>query len=83
MTAMSPAVSLNHQMLDASWRVTRDGALVAVVSIADEGGEIVVRAGAASTDPRPYRFESLQAADAFVGDLMTSFSYLGCEVAGA
>jgi len=82
MTAMSPAVSLD-QMLDASWRVTRDGALVAVVSIADEGGEIVVMAGAASTTPRPYRFESWQAADAFVGDLMTSFSYLGCEVAGA
>jgi hypothetical protein len=79
---MSAAVSLDH-LLDASWRVTRDGALVATVSITDEAGEIVVRAGTASSTARPYRFESLQAADAFVGDLMTSFSYLGCEVAGA
>jgi hypothetical protein len=79
---MSAAVTLDHP-LDASWRVTRDGALVAVVSLADEDGEIVVRAGAASSTPRPYRFTSLPAADAFVADLMTSFSYLGCEVAGA
>jgi hypothetical protein len=80
--SMSTAVKLDAS-LDASWRVTRDGALVALVTVSQEHGEVVITAGGASTEPKPYRFDSVQAADEFVGDLMTSFSYLGCEVAGA
>ena len=34
--------------------------------------------GAAKT--KPYRFASLDAADAFVRDLIASFAYLGCDV---
>ena len=32
---------------------------------------------------RPYRFPDLDAADAFVRDLVASFSYLGCQIARA
>lgn len=34
-----------------------------------------------SNTEKPYRFDTLQAADAFLSDLMTSFSYLGCDIA--
>ena len=67
---------------DSSWRITRDGSIVAAVDVRQEGGDVVVVAGAeGSTKPKPYRFPTLQAADAFLTDLMTSFAYLGCEVA--
>ena len=65
---------------DTSWRVTREGADVATVAVRQEQGEVVVVAGTSSTE-KPYRFDSLQAADAFLSDLMTSFSYLGCDIA--
>ena len=32
---------------------------------------------------RPYRFPDRDAADAFVRDLVASFSYLGCQIARA
>jgi hypothetical protein len=77
-------VSVAHSLEvlpDASWRVTREGALVAVIGVIQEHGEVVVSAGGGSGPPKPYRFHSLQDADEFVSDLMTSFSYLGCDVA--
>jgi hypothetical protein len=65
-----------------SWRITREGTDVATVAVRQEQGEVVVVAGTSSTE-KPYRFGSLQAADAFLSDLMTSFSYLGCDIASS
>jgi hypothetical protein len=65
---------------DASWRVTREGAIVAIIGVQQEHGEVVVSASGPSGSATPYRFHSLQDADEFVSDLMTSFSYLGCDV---
>jgi hypothetical protein len=65
-----------------SWRVSRDGAPIAVVGIRRERDDVVVAAkleGAAGK-PRPYRFGTVEDADAFIGDLMTSFAYLGCDI---
>jgi hypothetical protein len=81
-----PAATLSPVLeTDASWRVSRDGAPVALVAIRREGGDVVVDTEitdtAAALDPA--RFASLEAADAFVSDLIASFSYLGCDVARA
>ena len=76
-------VSVAHSLEvvpEASWRVTREGAVVAVVEVMQEHGEVVVSAASPSGAAQPYRFHSLQDADEFVTDLMTSFSYLGCDV---
>jgi hypothetical protein len=78
---MQAAVALDAS-LDSSWSVSREGELVAAVDVRQEGGEVVVVAGPADAPkPKPYRFATLQAADAFLTDLMASFAYLGCEVA--
>ena len=76
---MSTAINLavDH---DASWRVTREGADVATINVRQEQGEVVVLTGTSESE-KPYRFDTLQAADAFLSDLMTSFSYLGCDIA--
>jgi hypothetical protein len=76
---MSAAIQLavDH---DASWRITREGTDVATIDVRQEQGEVVILAGT-STAERPYRFPTLQEADAFLSDLMTSFSYLGCDIA--
>ena len=68
---------------ESSWRISRDGSVVAAVDVRQEGGDVVIHAGPAegSIKPKPYRFGTLQAADSFLTDLMTSFAYLGCEVA--
>ena len=79
---MQSAVSLNGAAPDASWRISREGAVVAVVDVTHEGGAVVVSAGPV-TAPKPHSFGSLQAADAFTTDLLTSFAYLGCEVVKA
>ena len=70
---------------DSSWRVSRDGVPVAVVALCHEGDAVVVAAdvAAAQAGARRHRFETLQAAEAFVGDLIASFGYLGCDVATA
>ena len=69
----------------SSWRVSRDGATVATVALCHEGDGVVVAADLAAgpAGARPHRFETLQAAEAFVGDLIDSFAYLGCDVAAA
>ena len=68
----------------SSWRVSRDGVAVAVVALRREGGDVVVAADlAAAPAARPHRFETMQAAEAFVSDLIASFAYLGCDVAAA
>ena len=76
---MSTAIELAVEQ-DTSWRITREGSDVATVAVRQEKGEVVVVAGTSNTE-KPYRFDSLQAADAFLSDLMTSFSYLGCDIA--
>jgi hypothetical protein len=58
--------------------VTREGTDVATIAVRQEQGEVLVEA---SNTEKPYRFDTLQAADAFLSDLMTSFSYLGCDIA--
>jgi hypothetical protein len=79
---MQTAATLNGAPVDASWRISRDGSVLAVVEIRHEGGAVVVSAGPADA-PKLHSFPSLQAADAFTADLLASFAYLGCEVAKA
>ena len=80
---MEPAAQLADSPA-GTWRISREGALVATVGMRSERGEVVVDAGVEGVvDTKPYRFGSVEAADAFIGDLMTSFAYLGCDVAAA
>jgi len=72
----------------AEWRVQRDGAPFAKVSTHSDGAAIVVSTlllgpGGHPEQVRPYRFPDSNAAEAFVRDLVASFSYLGCQVAQA
>jgi hypothetical protein len=55
------------------------------VALRHEGSGVVVAAdlAASSTGARPHCFDTLQAAEAFVSDLIASFAYLGCDVAAA
>jgi hypothetical protein len=54
------------------------------VALRHEGSDVVVAADlAAAPAVQPHRFGTLQAAEAFVGDLIASFAYLGCDVAAA
>lgn len=66
---------------DSSWRISLDGSVVAVVDVRHEGGEVVV--DTAVDGVAPLTFDTLQAADSFLEDLMTSFAYLGCDVSRA
>jgi GTP-dependent phosphoenolpyruvate carboxykinase len=78
-SGMSTAIQIavDH---DTSWRVSREGSDVATIAVRQEQGEFLVVTGISNTE-KPYRFDTLQAADAFLSDLMTSFSYLGCDIA--
>ena len=67
------------------WEVQSDGALVANVISRPDGAEIVVTAevfhrGREATVTKPHRFADADAASSFVGDLVASFAYLGCQV---
>jgi len=64
----------------ASWRVTREGSVVALVSVTQEVGGVVVHAGPTPAAAKPYRFDTLDEADSFVAEIVASFSYLGCDV---
>lgn len=77
---MQPAAHLSEQPA-GSWRVSREGSTVATVGMRSERGEIVVATGVeGSSAAQPYRFGTIEEADSFISDLMTSFAYLGCEV---
>ncbi|MBA3843778.1 MAG: hypothetical protein H0X39_14400 [Actinobacteria bacterium] len=65
-----------------AWRVSRDGFVIALLHVRETAGSVVVTAEAGPNESSsPYRFDSLAAADAFMDDLMTSFAYLGCDIA--
>jgi hypothetical protein len=79
---MQPAAYPAHAPADGSWRVTREGAPVATVGLREERGKVVVATEIEGAKGRkPYRFGTFEAANAFISDLMTSFAYLGCDVA--
>jgi hypothetical protein len=82
---MTSAAQPQSASTASSWRVSRDGATVATVALCHEGDGVVVAADLAAgpAGARPHRFETLQAAEAFVGDLIDSFAYLGCDVTAA
>jgi len=63
-----------------SWRVTRDGDLIALVRMTQELGGVVVSAGRSPSAAKPYRFDTVGEADVFVADIVASFAYLGCDV---
>ena len=72
----------------ATWKVSSDGTPVATVASHRDGAGVVVTAqvfgqGGEAERIRPYRFDDSRAADAFVRDLVASFSYLGCHVSRA
>jgi hypothetical protein len=67
------------------WNVQSDGAPLANVASRRDGAGVVVTAHVFATPGaaeriRPYRFDDAESADAFVQDLVASFSYLGCHV---
>ncbi len=76
---MHATAPLQDAAVDSSWRVSRDGTVVAVVDVRHEGGEVIV--ATAVDGVSPHHFDTLQAASAFIEDLMTSFAFLGCDVA--
>jgi hypothetical protein len=79
---MQPAANPATAPADGSWRVTREGAPVAVVGMRNERGKIVVAADIpGAKGVKPYRFGTVAAANDFIKELMTSFAYLGCDVA--
>lgn len=72
----------------ATWQVLRDGTPVAsVVTRSDDSGVLVAAQVFGNESDagriRPYRFPDLEAAEAFVRDLVATFTYLGCQVARA
>ena len=72
----------------AEWRVQRDGAPFATVATHRDGAGVVVSTRLLGEEGdaarvRPYRFPDVNAAEAFVRDLVASFSYLGCQVGRA
>lgn len=72
----------------SEWRVQRDGSPFATVATHRDAEGVVVSTrllgeGGNPERTRPYRFPDSGAADAFVRDLVASFSYLGCQVAQA
>jgi hypothetical protein len=79
---MQPAAHLADPP-SGSWRVSREGSPVATVATRFERGQVVVAADIDGAKTKPYRFGSIEEADAFVGDLMTSFAYLGCDVSSS
>jgi hypothetical protein len=79
---MQPAAHLAPASADGSWRVTREGSPVAVVGLRHERGNVIVAADVeGAKGEKPYSFGSVAAANDFIKELVTSFAYLGCDVA--
>ena len=72
-------------------RVVRDGIVVAVLRMLEQGGTTTVVAelftegpnGPQSAGERPYHFVARDEAEAFVDDTLGTFTYLGCEIESA
>jgi hypothetical protein len=79
---MESAVHQIFAPVSNAWRVTRDGEPFAAVDVHEDGGNIVVSTTVGGS-ARPHRFDSVEAADVFVRDLVASFAYLGCDVAAS
>jgi hypothetical protein len=82
MEAAAPLTDL----VTGEWRVQREGNPFATVATHQDASGVVVSTELLGEEGdadriRPYRFPNLEAADAFVRDLIASFSYLGCQVA--
>jgi len=79
---MQPAAHPAQAPGEGSWRVSRDGGPVAVVDVRHGRGQVLVAADVGGAPAKkPYSFGSIESANEFVNDLMTSFAYLGCDVA--
>ena len=68
----------------ASWRVSRGSIPFAHVALRHEGGNVLVDTDLAATpsaDSKAHEFNTIQAAEAFVADLLATFAYLDCDVA--
>jgi hypothetical protein len=79
---MQPAAYLADAPAGGSWHITREGTRVATVGLREERGKVVVAADIEGAKGKePYRFPTVEAANEFLTDLMTSFAYLGCDVA--
>ena len=68
-------------------QIYRDGELVATLMAVDQGGTYTVVAEVFANDGtgdgakrRPYVFPDADAAQAFLTEAVTSFTYLGCEI---
>ena len=84
MEAAAPLTDL----VTGEWRVQREGNPFATVATHRDGTGVVVSTQLLGDEGdadriRPYRFPDVNAAETFVRDLITSFSYLGCQVAQA
>ena len=72
-------------LVTGEWQVQYEGVPFATVATYRDATGIVVSTKllGKTAGVRPYRFPDVSAADSFVRDLVTSFSYLGCQVAQA
>jgi hypothetical protein len=79
---MQPVAYASQAPVNGAWSVSREGTLVASVVVAEEGGGVIVSASIENSKRKrdPYRFDSLESADTFVRDLLSSFTYLGCDI---
>jgi hypothetical protein len=77
---MESAAHQIHEPIASAWRVSREGEPIATVDVHENGGNVVVSTTVGGS-AKPYRFDSVEAADTFVRDLVASFAYLGCDVA--
>jgi hypothetical protein len=83
---MEPAFSSALPSDSETRHVVRDGSLVAVLKTLANGTTYTVVAeftgdGADKPAPiRPYTFACREDASAFLADVVSSFSYLGCEI---
>ena len=67
-------------------QVLRDGSLVAVLMMIDHGTTCTVvtetfgQDSSKAVQRRPFTFPNADAAQAFISETLTAFTYLGCEV---
>jgi hypothetical protein len=86
---MEPALSLALAGALETRHVLRDGALLAVLKTLEHANsftvvaELVGNGNGAASQLRPYTFGRREDASAFLTEVASSFTYLGCEVQAA